>query len=154
IANLKNNPGTVSVLLNVTVPGATTLAFATQKTFLAGSYPAAIAMADVNGDGKPDILVANYADNTVSVLLNATSPGATAPAFLAQQTFLSGSGPDSSGPYSVFAADINGDGRPDIIIGNSYTNVSSHLYSHTVSALLNATLPGATVLAFAAQQTF
>ena len=35
-------------------------------------------VADVNGDGKLDLLVANQS-STVSVLLNTTAPGATTP---------------------------------------------------------------------------
>ena len=155
-----------------------------------------MAVADVNGDGKPDLIVANSRHNTVSVLLNTTAPGATTPRFAAQQTFATGNNPasvavggrerrrqarprrrqrrrqhgvgaaehDGTGrdhrqpsppsrpsppaatPVSVAAADVNGDGKPDLIVANEGDN--------TVSVLLNTTAPGATTPSFAAQQTF
>ena len=61
---------TVSVLLNTTAPGATTPSFATQQQFTTGRTPAAVTAADINGDGMPDLIVANQFGNTVSVLLN------------------------------------------------------------------------------------
>jgi hypothetical protein len=35
-------------------------------------------VADFNGDGEPDLAVANLSSNSVSVLLNTTTPGSTA----------------------------------------------------------------------------
>lgn len=51
-----------------------------------GSSPRGIAVSDVNGDSRPDLILANYNNNSVAVLLNTTSlasraatlPGATA----------------------------------------------------------------------------
>ena len=139
VANTNDN--TVSVLLNTTAPGATMPSFAAQQTFATGVGPISVTAADVNGDGKPDLIVANFSDNTVSVLLNTTTPGATMPSFTAQQTFATG-----MGPISVTAADVNGDGKPDLIVANYFIN--------TVSVLLNTTAPGATMPSFTAQQTF
>ena len=68
-----------SVLLNMTPSGASTALFTTQQTFAAGMNPRAMALGDVNGDGKPDLIVANQNDQTVSVLLNMTPPGASLP---------------------------------------------------------------------------
>ena len=65
------------MLLNTTTPGATTASFAAQQTFATGSVPFSVTVADINGDGKPDLIVANVDSNTVSVLLNTTTPGAT-----------------------------------------------------------------------------
>lgn len=131
----------VSVLLNTTTPGASTASFAAQQSFATGSAAAAVAVADVNGDGKPDLVVANSSDNDVSVLLNTTAPGASMPSFAAQQTFAVG-----SFPLKVAAADVNGDGKPDVIVMNED--------SSDVSVLLNTTVPGASAPSFAAQQTF
>src|SRR5208337_3451295 len=132
--------GTVSVLLNTTAPGATTPSFATQQTFAVGIGPSSVTVADVNGDGKPDLIVANGGSGTVSVLRNAAAPGATTPSFATQQTFAVG-----SYPSSVTAADVNGDGKPDLIVANEVG---------TVSVLLNTTAPGATTPSFAPEQTF
>ena len=49
-------------------------------------------VADVNGDGKPDIVVPNANSNTVSVLL-----GNGNGTFQAQQTFATGTNPDFGG---------------------------------------------------------
>ncbi|MGO9607330.1 MAG: FG-GAP-like repeat-containing protein [Candidatus Binataceae bacterium] len=109
VANQGDN--TVSVLLNTTAPGATTPSFAAQQTFGTGTTPASVTAADINGDGKPDLIVANKGGNNVSVLLNTTAPGATTLSFTAQQTFGTG-----GTPISVTAADVNGDGQPDLIV--------------------------------------
>jgi hypothetical protein len=43
--------------------------FGTQARFAVGSYPTSVAAGDVNGDGRPDLVTANDANNDVSVLL-------------------------------------------------------------------------------------
>ncbi len=143
-----NEVGAVSVLLNTTPAPTTTFdanSFATQQTFATGSEPFSVTAADVNGDGQPDLIVANYNSNTVAVLLNTTAPGAATPSFATQQTFATG-----GEPISVTAADINGDGKPDLIVANYGSNGAGN----TVSVLLNTTAPGATTPSFASQQTF
>jgi hypothetical protein len=132
---------TVSVLLNTTPAGTPLPTFAAQKTFAVGTAPEGVAAADVNGDGRPDLAIANFMDKTVSLLLNTTSAGADTPTFAPQKTFATGTGPNF-----MVAADINGDGRPDLAMNN--------FVDSTVSVLLNTAAAGAGAASFAPQQTF
>ncbi|CAF4029158.1 unnamed protein product, partial [Rotaria magnacalcarata] len=86
--------------------------FTAQTTYSTGSNPRSLTAVDVNGDGKPDIIVVNYGSNNVGVLLN-TGNGT----FSAQATYLTG-----TGPSCVVAADVNGDRKPDIIVANYGSN--------------------------------
>ena len=78
-----------------------------------------MAVADVNGDGRPDIVTANHADNTVSVLLADGQGGLATHMDYAVGTT----------PYDVAGADLNGDGHADLVAVN-YTD-------GTFSVLLN-----------------
>ncbi|MGA7930044.1 MAG: Ig-like domain repeat protein [Candidatus Sulfotelmatobacter sp.] len=75
---------------------------------LLGNTTYSAAVADVNADGKPDIVAANYADGTVGVLLG-NGNGTFQPAVLYST---------SGGSFSVTNGDVNGDGKQDIIVGN------------------------------------
>src|SRR6266487_1245275 len=78
-----------------------------------GNGPAGVAVGDFNGDGKPDLAVANLNDNPLSILLgNGDGP------FQAPQTF-AGVG---TRPYFVAAGDFNRDGKPDLVITNHLGN--------------------------------
>ncbi len=78
-----------------------------------GHRPGSIAVADVNHDGKPDIIVANTEDETISVLLGdgtghfSPAPGSPFPC--------------GKAPNDIAVADMNGDGNPDLIIANTGT---------------------------------
>src|SRR5207244_1823140 len=101
-----------------------------------------VAVADVNIDGKPDLIVANLSSNNVSVLLNTTVPGATAPAFATQQTYGTGTG---SGPYSVAVGDVNGDGKPDLFTANRNNNTASVFLNQTSAFDLSGGSPTGTI---------
>jgi hypothetical protein len=67
---LTNN---VSVLVNGTIAGAHFSSFVPVQSFAVSSLTKRIATGDFNGDGRPDLVVINYSDSTVSVLLNQTT---------------------------------------------------------------------------------
>ncbi|HSD46184.1 MAG TPA: FG-GAP-like repeat-containing protein [Pyrinomonadaceae bacterium] len=138
VANLVS---TVSVLLNTTTPGATSIAFADKQDFPTGDGPRFVSVADFNGDGKHDLAVANLNSNTVAVLLNTTVPGADVVTFGPLHDF-----PVGIRPISIAVGDLNGDGKPDMAVANILTN--------TVSVLLNTTIPGATAASFSARHDF
>jgi Calx-beta domain/FG-GAP repeat len=52
---------------------------ADQQTFGTSFGPKSVTVADLNGDGKPDLIITNYNGGSLSVLLNTTAPGATTP---------------------------------------------------------------------------
>ncbi len=143
VANVGSS--TVSVFRNTTAAGAATLSFDKAVSFAVGAEAAWLVAADVNGDGKPDLIVAAYVGNLASILINTTSPGATSPSFADQQILVTG-----AGPVSVVATDLNGDGKPDAAVVNSLAIVQTI----SVSTFMNETAAGAAIPVFSDQQTF
>ena len=76
-----------------------------------GSSPRGVVLGDVNGDGRLDVITANYGTSSVGILLGQTGGG-----LAAAGTYSVGLG---SGPKGVVTGDVNGDGRLDIITANA-----------------------------------
>lgn len=76
-----------------------------------GDQPSSVVMADVIGDGRVDLVVANTFDNAVSVLENLGNGRFAAPM----------NHPAGSTPIAIAAADFNGDGKLDIAAANQAT---------------------------------
>jgi hypothetical protein len=87
-----------------------------------GGYDAlSVAVADVNADGEPDILVANVcADPTCKGLVGVLLGNGNG-------TFGNAVAYDSGGYFanSVAVADVNGDGKPDLVVAHSCIKSSS-----------------------------
>ncbi|MHB8648354.1 MAG: FG-GAP repeat domain-containing protein, partial [Thermomicrobiales bacterium] len=82
-----------------------------------GIGPDATAVADLNGDGKQDLVVANHKNNTVSVLLGK-----------GDGTFAPGSPITvGAGPVALVLADLNNDGKQDLVVANQDSNSVSVL---------------------------
>jgi hypothetical protein len=78
--------------------------------YAARSNPYAVYAADLNGDGEPDLAVANEGSRDVSVLIN-NGDGTFAAAVNYEV------GPH---PHSVWAADLDGDGKSDLAVGDDF----------------------------------
>ncbi|CAF4606681.1 unnamed protein product [Rotaria socialis] len=90
--------------------------FTTTKRLSTGenSNPIAIILADINKDGRTDIVVVNHAHDTIGVLFGYGN--------LTFSTLYSYSTGIDSGPKSIAAGDFNSDGRIDIVVGNYGTS--------------------------------
>ncbi|CAF2592068.1 unnamed protein product [Rotaria sp. Silwood2] len=107
VANSRTN--NVGIFLN---KGDGTLA--TQTTLPTDPLPRAVTVADINDDGKIDILYISSANDNFGLYRN-TGNGI----FVLQGPYAVGAG---SSPYGIAAADLNGDGKIDIVVGNHGTN--------------------------------
>jgi hypothetical protein len=95
--------GSVGVLLSDGHGG-----FSSVRTYDSGApWTRSIAVGDVNGDGKPDLVVAN--DGRLGVLLNIGDG-----TFQAAVTYLTSGSP----ARSVALGDVNGDGKPDLAVAS------------------------------------
>ncbi|MBI2968110.1 MAG: VCBS repeat-containing protein [Bacteroidetes bacterium] len=108
----------ISVLRNTGTSGI--ISFATKVDFATGTIPYWVAIGDLDGDGKPDLAVANFYDNTISVLRNTGAIGTIS--FAPKEDFTAG-----SNPQSVTIGDLDEDGKPDLAIANFYGNTVSVL---------------------------
>ena len=73
-------------------------------TALPGGLPRSVAVADLDSDGRADLITGNYLGNSLSVLLGNGNGG-----FQAPKVFAAG-----NGPQAIAAIDLNNDGRIDL----------------------------------------
>jgi hypothetical protein len=108
LVTVNNGGNTLSVLRNT--GGAGIISFATKVDYITNSFPQSISAGDLDGDGRPDLIFTNVTPATVSVYRNTSSPGIIS--LSSKIDFAAGS------PVSAVAADIDGDGKPDLVVAN------------------------------------
>lgn len=99
---------------------------------------------DLDGDGKPDLVVANSdfsssnPNLTISVLRNTSTPGSVS--FAPGQTFTVG-----SKPGAVALGDLDGDGKLDLVVANSDNITNVTVNPDTISILRNIARSGPSI---------
>ncbi len=118
----------VSILRNISSPGSiTTNSFAARVDLPAGNGMRGLAVQDLNGDGRPEIVTADAGDNTISIFQNMSTIGNIA--FAPRVSF-----PAGNWAQSVAIGDLDGDGKPDLAVASRD--------SATVSIFRNIMGPG------------
>jgi hypothetical protein len=120
LAVVNSGDATITLLKNTCTSGSMSFVRGTDVPTgnLTSGSPWAIVMSDFDGDGMPDIAVINQLDNTVSIHRNTSTPGA--PSIAANVDYSTG-----DVPWALTAADLDGDGEPDLaIIDNTTANIT------------------------------
>jgi hypothetical protein len=134
-------PGTITILQNESTPG--NITFATPVTLATGNNPSCVVIGDLDGDGYPDIAVANYSGSSVSILRNLGIGGNITSNSFATHVDI----PTIASCYVVALGDMDGDGKLDLVVGGTT--------SSEIAVLRNTSTPGSiTTNSFAAPVTF
>ncbi|MGZ3895091.1 MAG: FG-GAP-like repeat-containing protein [Flavisolibacter sp.] len=139
IMTCSGNSGFFSIFQNATPPGGA-LSFSPRQDITTPGHGDNLVLADLDKDGKPDIIITDFSSSSISVYRNNSSGG---------YLLLDGRLSFSTGPNPSFleTADLDGDNRLDIMVSNGnsvsvFTNNSSPGFISLVNALnlnLNAT---------------
>jgi subtilisin family serine protease len=114
IVCVNNGDNTLSILRNIGTAGSlTTNSFASQVALATGPEPHDLAIADLDGDGKPDLIQPNYVPSFFSVFRNTSVPGAINTNSFAARVDFATSGEGNS----IIVGDVDGDGKPDVTVG-------------------------------------
>jgi gliding motility-associated-like protein len=105
---------------------------APQVISLAGKRPKRIEIADLDLDGKPELIITAQGANTVTVLVNQSSLASIS----FSNTPLNITIPGAVSTEGIAVEDLNGDGRPEIITSQFQTNSDIYIVE-------NKSVPGA-----------
>ncbi|MBW1808752.1 MAG: VCBS repeat-containing protein [Deltaproteobacteria bacterium] len=122
LAVVSMNSNTVNILPGQGSDGRGNGSFGTLTGYPTGSTPVSVDLADLDGDGILDLVVAEYGSNSVGVLLGNGSAGRGDGTFGARNPFSVG-----TNPAAATVLETNADGIPDIAACNYGSNSVSLL---------------------------
>jgi VCBS repeat-containing protein len=102
-------------------PALTPVTFTGPTDFAVGNNPNSVAVGDFNGDGDPDLAVANLFAESVSVLLGGAGGSFSAATNIATGGF----------PFAVAVGEFNGDGDPDLAVADGFNGFIKVLLGST-----------------------
>ncbi|NDC43336.1 MAG: VCBS repeat-containing protein, partial [Chitinophagia bacterium] len=120
------NNDTVVVFQNTSSIGS--VSFGSPQFLLSGRYSLGISIGDYNGDGKPDISCTDSVSRTISIFRNTTVSGSGTISFAARDSVV----PRTS-VVDLMTADVDGDGKQDIVYSCQYVDSIGILRNTTSS---------------------
>ena len=93
---------------------------ASQRTDLPTSGAVGVAVADLNGDGRPEVIFANYRSDSTFNVNSYIYWGQAGGPYGVQYSASQRTNLPTSGAAGVAVADLNGDGRPEVIFVNYF----------------------------------
>ncbi|HLP76667.1 MAG TPA: LamG-like jellyroll fold domain-containing protein, partial [Candidatus Paceibacterota bacterium] len=100
-----------------------TSSFAPGISLPTGDGPGRVVIADLDDDGRSDLAVANAYGNTISLFRNVKTNGSLDSTTFVREELQTAGG--SLSPYMVEVADVDGDGKPDLLAVNRGANTVS-----------------------------
>ena len=123
--------GTISLFRNIGVAGTlTTNSFALRVDLACVNQSQDVAIADLDGDGKPDLAVVNFGATELSLFRNVSTIGGLGTNSFAARVDL----PAMTQSQTIMAVDLDGDGKLDLVTGAN---------GDTISVYRNMATPGA-----------
>jgi hypothetical protein len=110
-----HNAMDVSVFINTTI--GSSISFAPKVEFPVQDKTLGVAIADLDGDGKPDIAIANSLPATASVSLLRNTSVVGVPSFITQNMTTG-----LVSPRELALGDMDGDGKPDLVVSDELGN--------------------------------
>jgi hypothetical protein len=118
LAVVNEGSATISVLRNTSV-GPGRISYSSKVDFATNPSPSFVSIGDLNGDNKLELVVTNDNDNSISVFCN-TSGGIANIGFAPKVNYST-----NANPQSVTIGDLDGDGKPELVVPNLETgNIS------------------------------
>ncbi len=135
IVALNYGDKTISLFKNIgTVGTLNASSFAPPVVIPAPGGPYEVAIADLDGDGKPDLAVANTDNNTISIYQNQTVSGVLDAISFPTRIDL----PGGNGPETIAVVDLDGDGKLDLVAGSVQSDNVNVYYNQSSGGLLTS----------------